>query len=240
MSAASSVSRAIRRHGFTVAVVLLLAGIAATGAFLVKVAGPDLVKIALVTEPSPSPSPSATPAPAMALSPVGIAMPEGSDCEGCHTTDDGVGTKAIPVMAHPLWGWRDCTACHAQTSLVKTAPGHSGLHADQCLVCHQTQTDAGTATTPPMRPEHMGTDKPCTACHGVDKHAPLPESMQGRGDNCWICHNGAEYKYLFEQTESPGPDGDSDADDGVAPPASAAPSEDPAGVSFRLSGDWSD
>ena len=108
-------------------------------------------------------------------------------------------------MGHPLWGWRDCTACHATPSLVKTAPGHSGLHKDQCLICHQTQTDAGVATTPPLRPEHMGTDKPCTACHGVDEHAPLPENMAGRGNTCWICHNGPEYRYLFEEDPSASP-----------------------------------
>jgi hypothetical protein len=48
----------------------------------------------------------------------------------------------------------------------------------------------------------MGTDKPCIACHGVDEHAPLPDEMAGR-DNCWICHNGAEFTYLFESA-SPG------------------------------------
>jgi hypothetical protein len=198
-------NRVARRHAFSAAVLTLVFLIVAVGAFLVTVAGPDLARLTLVAPASPSPTPAPTPATAMALSPVGIAMPEGSDCQGCHTTANGVGTKAIPVMGHPLWGWRDCTACHAPASLVKTAPGHSGLHKDQCLICHQTQADAGVATTPPLRPEHMGTDKPCTACHGVDKHAPLPASMAGRGNNCWICHNGPEYRYLFEDDPSPGP-----------------------------------
>ena len=44
----------------------------------------------------------------------------------------------------------------------------------------------------------MGTEQACSACHGIDDHAPLPESMRGRGDNCWICHNGPEFTYLFE------------------------------------------
>lgn len=200
--------RAIGRYGFPVAVMTLLFGIVAVGSFLVVIAGPDLARIAFVLTPSSSPTPAPSPASPMARSPVGIAMPEGSDCEGCHTTDNGVGTKQIPVMGHPLWGWRDCTACHTTGSLVKSAPGHSGLHKDQCLVCHQTQTDAGTATTPPLRPEHMGNDKPCAACHGVDKHAPMPASMADRGNNCWICHNGPEYRYLFENGASPTPSPD--------------------------------
>jgi hypothetical protein len=201
------VRTAVRRHAFPAAVLTLVFLIVGVGAFLLTVAAPEIARIGLVTAPSPSPSPEPTPGSAMALSPVGIAMPEGSDCEGCHTTDNGVGTKEIPVMGHPLWGWRDCTACHATTSLVKTAPGHTGLHKDQCLICHQTQTDAGIATTPPLRPEHMGTDKPCTACHGVDEHAPLPENMAGRGNTCWICHNGPEYRYLFEDGPGAAPSG---------------------------------
>ena len=53
-----------------------------------------------------------------------------------------------------------------------------------------------------MRPEHMGGDKPCISCHGVDEHAPLPDAMADR-ENCWVCHNGAEFTYLFESA-SPG------------------------------------
>ncbi len=37
----------------------------------------------------------------------------------------------------------------------------------------------------------------------------MPESMEGRGGNCWICHNGEEFTYLFEQ-ESPGTEEESD------------------------------
>ena len=85
-------------------------------------------------------------------------------------------------------------------------------------MCHQTQADAGTSTTPPMRKEHMGDDRPCTACHGVDEHAPMPETMVGRGNNCWICHNGPEYQYLFEEDGAPSP----------------SPTADPASVSYRL------
>lgn len=196
----------LARHGFTIAVVALLAGIVGVASFLVVAAGPDIARLTAGPAPTPSPSPSATPLSPMALSPVAIAMPENADCRACHTTDEGIGTKAIPVMAHPLFGWRNCTACHDTASLVKTAPGHTGLHRDQCLLCHKTRSETGQDSPPPLRPEHMGTDKPCTACHGVDQHAPLPASMAGRGNNCWICHNGPEYRYLFEDA-SPSPSG---------------------------------
>ena len=53
----------------------------------------------------------------------------------------------------------------------------------------------------------MGTEKTCSACHGIDDHAPLPEAMRGRGDNCWICHNGPEFTYLFEDQPAPGASG---------------------------------
>ena len=140
----------------------------------------------------------------MALSPVGIEMPADADCNGCHMTGTGtVGTKPIPVMGHPLAGWRDCTACHTMGSLVQTAPGHTSLHKDDCLICHQTRVEAGASEKPHLRPEHMGTEKTCSACHGIDDHAPLPEAMRGRGDNCWICHNGPEFTYLFEDQPAP-------------------------------------
>jgi hypothetical protein len=70
----------------------------------------------------------------------------------------------------------------------------------------------------------MGAAKPCSACHGIDDHAPLPESMKGRGDNCWICHNGPEYTYLFEDKPTPTPAG--------MTPAPASP--DPDDVSYVL------
>jgi hypothetical protein len=78
-----------------------------------------------------------------------------------------------------------------------------------------------------MRPEHMGTTQPCTACHGVDQHAPLPADMAGRGDNCWICHNGPEYQYLFNSA-SPGSSASPAPAASAATPASPAASTSPA------------
>jgi hypothetical protein len=205
----------ISKWAFRLTAALLVVGIVALGSFLVLVAVPDIAgQTALV--PTPTPEPTASPRSGMALSPVGIEMPADADCDACHVTTTGtVGTRQVPTMAHPLAGWGNCTACHSLGSLVITAPGHSSLHKEECLICHQTQADAGTATQAPLRPEHMGEGGAlCTSCHGVDEHAPMPESMKGRGDNCWICHNGPEYTYLFEEASpaddagtspSPGP-----------------------------------
>jgi hypothetical protein len=193
----------IVRYGYRASIAILLLAIGALSTYLLVVAAPDLAKVANVTSPSAAPSASLSPAPspasAMALSPIGIEMPAGSDCGACHLTAAGsVGTKPIPAMAHPLWGWQDCTACHSTGSLVQSAPGHSGLHRNDCLVCHRVPAAASSSSPAPYRPEHMGGTQPCTACHGVDQHAPMPDNMKGRGDNCWICHNGPEFRYLFE------------------------------------------
>jgi hypothetical protein len=211
--------RTVSRHAFGITIAALTVGILVVAGFLLVVALPDVGGLTAFVNPTAAPTPSATPQPtpgsAMALSPIGIQMPKDANCEACHVTTAGtVGTKPIPKLAHPLWGFRDCTACHKPDGLVQTAPGHSSLHKDDCLVCHQVSDQAATtgSTLAPMRPEHMGGDKPCTSCHGVDKHAPLPEDMKGR-DNCWVCHNGSEFKYLFE---SPSP--------GASPAASPAAS----------------
>jgi len=206
----------VARYGYRAAIAALLVAIFALAAFLLAVALPDVSRsIAERSEATPAPSveASATPLSPMANSPIGIQMTANTDCAACHVTKNGtVGTKNIPEMAHPLWGWRDCTACHSTGSLVSTAPGHSGLHKDDCLVCHKVPSADSTISNPPLRPEHMGNTQPCTTCHGVNEHAPLPDSMKGRGDNCWICHNGPEFTYLFASPS---------ADPSPAAPASA-------------------
>lgn len=217
----------LARYAFRIAAALLTVGILVIGTFLVVVAIPDLAGNTAV-KPSPTPTVKPSPSSRSAMSPVGIEMPADANCNGCHTTDSGgVGTKQPPVMGHPLAGWRDCTACHTVGSLVKTAPGHTSLHKDDCLICHQTRAEAGASDAPRTRPEHMGAAKPCSACHGIDDHAPLPESMKGRGDNCWICHNGPEYTYLFEDQPSPTP-----TPVGMTP-APASPDPDDVGYVLR-------
>ncbi len=200
--------QAVARHAYGITVAGLVLGIVVTAGFLMLIALPDLIGSLAFTGPAPqSPAPSEAPSPspgsAMGLAPIGIAMAPDSDCAACHMTTTGVvGTKPIPKLAHPLWGWRECTACHANDSLVKTAPGHSGLHKEDCLVCHQASSQSGPISPAPLRPEHMGGEQACTSCHGEDEHAPLPETMKGR-HNCWICHNGPEFTYLFESPEAP-------------------------------------
>ena len=202
-------TRTLSRIAYPVTILLLVACILAVAAFLATVALPDLIHTGAVVSPAASGTAhaSGSPAPvqtsAMGLSPIGIAMPSGADCSACHTTAaGGVGLKTIPYLAHPLKGFANCTACHNPTGLVKTAPGHSSLHANECLVCHQENPNLASMSAAPMRPEHM-TGAACTTCHGVDKHAPLPSDMAGRGDNCWICHNGPVFEYLFNSA-SPG------------------------------------
>ena len=107
-------------------------------------------------------------------------------------------------------------------ALVEAAPGHSSLHTQDCLVCHQVNAELASGTSgAPMRPEHMGGDKPCVSCHGVDEHAPLPDAMANR-DNCWVCHNGAEFTYLFES-----------ASPGASPEASSSAAPDDASTATR-------
>jgi hypothetical protein len=236
---------AMVRLAYPITMLVLVVGILVVGGFLVTVALPDLTRSASgggapVGIPSiATPRPTATPAAssAMGLSPIGIAMPSDADCAACHTTTSGtVGVKNIPYLGHPLKGFANCTACHNEEGLVKTAPGHSGIHANECLVCHKENPNLASMSAPPMRPEHMS-GQACTTCHGVDQHAPLPSDMVGRGNNCWICHNGPEFQYLFE-SPSPGWSAiprPSDAASGqplylpslAAPSASPAPSPSP-------------
>ena len=49
--------------------------------------------------------------------------------------------------------------------------------------------------------------------------------MRGRGDNCWICHNGPEFTYLFEDQAGAGERG---SEASGAPAASEAPAASPA------------
>jgi len=186
----------IARYAYPASVGLLAGAICLVGAFVLGTVAPELGRLAgdASATPSPTASPSATPSASspMALAPNGVAMSPDADCGACHLDSAGaVGTKPIPVLAHPLEGWRDCTACHADDRLVQTAPGHSGLHKSDCLACHKVPDAEGTA---PPRPHHLVTGAACVSCHGTE--APLPTDMTGR-TNCWICHGGEEFDDLF-------------------------------------------
>lgn len=220
------------RLAYPFTILVLLVGILIVGGFLATVALPELTRTGSAASPSAGPgvaaaSPSPTLGSGMAISPIGIEMPSDANCAACHTTTAGtIGVRDIPLLAHPLKGFASCTACHNPAGLVKTAPGHSSLHANECLICHKENPKLATLSAAPVRPEHMG-GQACTACHGVDKHAPLPSAMVGREGNCWICHNGPEFQYLFNSAApgwSPAPKPSSS---GSLPPAAPSPSPSP-------------
>ena len=199
--------RPMTRFAYPVGLGLLLLSVALVGTFVVVTVLPELVRLtANPALPVASPTPTAS-APS-AMSPIGIGMPGDADCGACHLDSTGVvGTRDIPQLAHPLDGWKDCTACHANDSLVESAPGHSSLHKADCLTCHTVPDAEGTA---PPRPHHLVTGESCVTCHGNEASAsgaPLPTDMAGR-NNCWICHSGTEFDELFNEpsrTEPPPP-----------------------------------
>jgi hypothetical protein len=124
-----------------------------------------------------------------------IDLPADAQCSACHVTAQGaVGLVPVPRMAHPLRGWTDCTACHANDRLVATAAGHAGIHATDCLVCHEP----AEPQVPLSRPHRERQNEECLSCHGGS--APLPEDMAHRPEAvCWLCHR-------LPETEPPPPD----------------------------------
>lgn len=189
-------ARSLLRGGRVGEAVMLLLAAMFGGALVLAIAFPELARLADSATASPT-APGATStgsgaAPSGSRDPIAVIMSPGADCAACHlNASGGVDVALIPVMAHPLAGWEDCTACHADDRLVKTAPGHSGLHRSDCLICHRAPAPGGS---PPPRPHHVVTDASCESCHGTT--APLPTDMAGR-HNCWICHTGAEFSQLF-------------------------------------------
>jgi hypothetical protein len=199
-----------RDRGLNAAIALVFLAVIAAAVGLAVVVQHDLRFEDLVAgiAPQPSASPSPTPEPTGQMTGNGVLITDTSSCAGCHSTTDGSMVKPIPVLGHPLEGWRNCTACHAPQSLVAVAPGHATLTQDQCLSCHKPRDAANTTAVVP-RPHHVFPGQQCTSCHGPNKQAPLPDEMSGR-TACWLCHH--------EQTpgESPAPT------QSVAPPVIAA------------------
>lgn len=117
-----------------------------------------------------------------------LKMPADADCAGCHVIDDGtIGLAPIPAIAHPVDGWRRCTACHSAERLVTPAPGHDGIDSVACLSCHTVETPAG-----PPRPHGMDRNQGCLECHETER-VHVPESMLDRPDEfCWLCHQATE------------------------------------------------
>lgn len=178
--------------GFWLAAALLSMAIVALGVFLFAGVLVPEVNRAMSAAASPSPSPS--PAPSSAdVAPMRVPIPASAQCKACHGSGDPVAVLNIPAMAHPIQGWSDCTACHADDKLVKTAPGHSGIHKDLCLACHKEPSPDASASALP-RPHHIVPGTACITCHG--SKAPLPTDMAGR-TNCWICHPNQDTTGLF-------------------------------------------
>lgn len=171
--------RLLRRFGYELFLLALVALILTAGFFVLTVIVPDLQRT--VAAPSPSPSPS-TAARSVVMS--WLELPPDADCTACHLTEQGgIGVRAVPALAHPLSGWTNCTACHANDRLVATAPGHSGLHASDCLICHQP----AQLPAPLSRPHRELQNRDCLDCHGAT--APLPADMAHRAESvCWLCH----------------------------------------------------
>ena len=166
------------------AVLLVLVGFIVT-----NIAVPELQRAGVLAAPG-SPSPivqapaQAQPAPSTGLEMGGASIPDSAECAGCHTTTSGtIGVRDIPRMGHPLEGWSECANCHAPDRLVDTAPGHSGIHATECTICHQP----GAVLTALSRPHRENQNQACLSCHG--KTAPLPSDMAHRAESvCWLCH----------------------------------------------------
>jgi len=132
----------------------------------------------------------------------GVMMPADAECMACHTGPGA--TKAVPVMAHPIAGWTQCTECHATNGLVETAPGHSSLHREDCLLCHTAAADQG----PAPKPHHTFNGSTCTSCHGNPDipQAPLPRDMAERDEKaCWVCHGLTQTDELWSSTAAPVP-----------------------------------
>jgi hypothetical protein len=228
----------VQAHRRRVALRLVELAVAIGVAVLLLGVVPELARFGLGGSPAPSGTdtalaPSGTPLGTRV--PMMVVMSPDADCAACHKAVNGqITSPVIPVMAHPLAGWTDCTACHAPDGLVQTAPGHSGIHKSDCLVCHKPPSAEGS---PPPRPHHVITGEPCITCHG--KTAPLPTDMAGR-QNCWICHVGTDTSQLFAGTSpepptastpgpsaSSGPSGGSGAGPTGSDPASPGPASPP-------------
>jgi hypothetical protein len=181
----------LRRHGYALVVGVLSLAILLAGAFVLVIVLPDLWRPSVAPSRSPEPSPSTRPA-VMAWLP----LPDDADCAACHLTANGaVGLREVPGMAHPLAGWTNCTECHADDRLVETAPGHTSIHATECLLCHQP----AQLPEPLSRPHRELQNQECLNCHGGGE-APLPADMAHRPEQvCWLCHR-------LPQIEPPYPD----------------------------------
>lgn len=180
-------ARALRVGGWAAVVGLAIVVGLLLGALLIIVAFPAFERsgvTAVVPRPAPGPTSTLVPTPSPDLVMGAAVIPATAQCAGCHTTGAGaIGLDTIPVMAHPIEGWGRCASCHAPARLVDTAPGHAGIHATECTICHKP----GDLPAPLSRPHRDDQNVACLSCHG--KTAPLPTDMTHRKETtCWLCH----------------------------------------------------
>lgn len=181
---------AVGRYGYWVVVAVLAIAIVLMAGFLVINVGlPEIRRAGVIaTTPTPTPSPDVdagpSPLPSGLVDMGGAAVPADAECAGCHLTTAGaIGLRPMPVIGHALEGWGKCTSCHATARLVETAPGHSGIHATECRVCHEP----GDLPAPLSRPHRDNQNVECLSCHG--SVAILPDDMRHRSESvCWLCH----------------------------------------------------
>lgn len=145
------------------------------------------------------PSPSAS----LDLMPMGLAhIPTSNACVLCHEAGGSAGIKTVTAIGHPLEGWRQCSVCHTDEKLGRTAPGHAGITETECLNCHKVALP-GPAIT---QPHSALQDQLCLDCHGSFAH--LPSSMASRDeDSCTLCHQPTDLpppEYSHARNESRG------------------------------------
>ena len=179
------IRRAVTEGGYWIAVgAMSFLIVFLVGFIFIYIAVPELRRAgAFATTPTPSPT-VGSPDASLDVTMGGAVLPAHAECAGCHQTGVGtIGLAPIPVMGHPLEGWSKCTNCHAPAGLVDTAPGHSGIHASECTVCHKQ----GDLPQPLSRPHRDNQNVECLSCHG--SKAPLPTDMTHREQTvCWLCH----------------------------------------------------
>jgi hypothetical protein len=216
---ATPLTRAASRYLYRGLALFVLAANILLGAYALAVIVPSVIQVESGGwAPVPIlPSPSPTEATSL-MAPMGVMMPNDADCSACHTAPGA--TKPAPAMAHPLEGWQNCTECHATDRLVETAPGHSSLHKEDCLLCHAPAADQ----SPAPRPHHTYNGTACTACHGnpAIPQAPLPQDMSERG-NCWVCHGLTDGDELWNSTAAPVPGTSATAAPTAGPDDAAGP-----------------
>jgi hypothetical protein len=177
-------ARVLRAGGWVALTALAVAVGLLLGVVLIVVAFPVFDQsgaISVIATPAPSAAPAPSTSPDLLMG--GAVIPATAECAGCHASGGAIGLRSIPVMAHPLEGWGKCTSCHAPARLVDTAPGHSGIHATECTICHKP----GDLPAPLSRPHRDNQNVACLSCHGST--APLPTDMTHRKEaTCWLCH----------------------------------------------------